>query len=82
MLEPLLNDCGNLTRIDLHCTVSHVYRKTNRRVNSLAKMGAMQRTDFLFLNDLSPMAESVLPFAKAEHFCNRMVISSSYYVSV
>ena len=64
------------TNDDLHCTVSRVYRKSNRCADNLVKMGVMQRTDFLFLYDLLLMVENVLTFDKAERFSNRMVISS------
>lgn len=64
MLEPLLTNCMNLVKTFANCFVSHVYKKANRCVDSLAKIGAMQSTYYLLLHDLLLEAESVLVFNK------------------
>ena len=73
MLEPLLSNCKNLTRIFTNSIVTHIFKDANRWANSLTKLGVVQWIDFLILNDPSLVVAPLLAFDKAELFCNRLV---------
>ena len=75
MLELLLNDCRNLIKLFLNCSVTHIYREANCCANKLAKMGATQDTDLLILYEPPPVVDDLLAFDKAELFCNRLIVS-------
>ena len=74
MLETLLNDCKSLMRTFTNCTVAHVYGEANSYVDRLAKMKGNLIPNYLFLNDLELMVESLLANNKAKHFCNKLII--------
>lgn len=76
MFEPVLSYSTNLVRAFTNCSVSHVYKETNRCTYSLTKIGAMQNTCYLFLYDPPLVVETMLVFNKIERFSNKMVVSS------
>lgn len=74
MLEPLLNDCKTLIRSFPNYLVTHIFREVNRCADRLAKMGAVQITDFLILYEPPPVVDNLLVFNKAKIFCNRLIV--------
>ena len=74
MLEPLLNDCKTLIRSFPNYLVNHIFREVNRCADRLAKMGAVQITDFLILYEPPPVVDNLLVFNKAKIFCNRLIV--------
>ena len=55
--------------------MSHIFRETNRCVDRLATMGAVQLIDFLILYEPPPVVDNLLTFDKVELFCNRLVVA-------
>ena len=74
MLEPLLNDCKTLIRSFPNYLVTHIFREVNRCTDRLAKMGAVQITDFLILYEPPPVVDNLPVFNKAKIFCNRLIV--------
>ena len=74
MLEPLLNDCKTLIRSFPNYLVTHIFREVNRCADRLAKMGAVQITDFLILYEPPHVVDNLLVFNKVKIFCNRLIV--------
>ena len=61
ILEPLLFDYRNLMKTFPNCTVAYVYRKANRCVDKLVRMGVNFQSDHLILyNPLLVMEDLVI----------------------
>ena len=74
-LEPLLFDCRKLMKTFLNCTVAHVFREANRCADRLIRLEANLHSDHLILYNPPLVVEVLLASDKADHFCNRLVVS-------
>ena len=75
LIEPLLFDCKSLYREIPNKQIQHVYREANQCVDALARLGSSVISSFAIFVVPLPMVVSLLAFAEAGSFCNRLISS-------
>jgi hypothetical protein len=73
VMEPLSSDCRNLLQAFTSQLVKHLYREINQCADALANLRLhLELSSIVFVNPL-PVVENLLPFDKADFYCNNMI---------